>query len=529
MPKLYFAVVIVICLAAAALAQENVRELNRPGQHTKYLTPGQLDHWSFAAEQGETIIAYVSSREFDPILELAVKQDTDEKVLTEVDDPGNESRFATRLAKAGQYSIRIHAFRYQGGGNYTLQVQRFRAQPLEAGKATVGAFDRTGKGYHVFVAKKDQIVIPDLKGGAGATAALLDPKGRVLGGWAGASLLEAEGEHYVLVTGPADNRYDLTLREARRHEVEKDRPLAGNLKQGEMDVWSFAGKPGDFRVLEIQKEGELAARVIWAVGDRTKEQQLSRPEDPPEIAFIPISSRGKTLRFAAVLGRPGRYELQLLARTAVSYTATIADPTAPIARDKPFEGALPVGSSMFHGFQAQPGQLIQASLSSDKFVPVLRLYDARGRAVAQSDEDAGGPDAQISHMIVSEGAYRLQVASTGDGGGGAFGLSLREHQIRQLQIGARGKGSIDPAHTDFWTFDGQEGKTLILSVRSPGCEPAVQLYTPDGVRLAGDAERPAGAESLLSVKLPRSGRYTLWITSRRGAGDYTARLIDADE
>jgi hypothetical protein len=34
--------------------------------------------------------------------------------------------------------------------------------------------------------------------------------------------------------------------------------------------------------------------------------------------------------------------------------------------------------------------------------------------------------------------------------------------------------------------------------------------------------------TLLAVKLPKTGRYTAWITCRRGAGDYTARLIDGD-
>ena len=30
------------------------------------------------------------------------------------------------------------------------------------------------------------------------------------------------------------------------------------------------------------------------------------------------------------------------------------------------------------------------------------------------------------------------------------------------------------------------------------------------------------------VRASATGRYTLWISSRRGAGDYTLRLIDGD-
>src|SRR5206468_248730 len=136
--------------AGTARAQESVRDLNRPGQHRAFLTTNQLDRWIFEGEKGETIIAHVVSREFDPILELARTEAKDDKVLIEVDDPGNESRFSFRLPEKGQYKIRVHAYKYQGGGNYTLTVRRFQASPLEVGKPLIGTFDREGKSYHYF-------------------------------------------------------------------------------------------------------------------------------------------------------------------------------------------------------------------------------------------------------------------------------------------------------------------------------------------------------------------------------------------
>src|SRR5262245_60975033 len=89
---------LVLPLAAVpARAQESVHDLRGPGQHGGFLTPGQIDRWNFEGEKGETIIAHVVSKEFDPILELARPGDKDDQVLLEVDDPGNESRFAIRL------------------------------------------------------------------------------------------------------------------------------------------------------------------------------------------------------------------------------------------------------------------------------------------------------------------------------------------------------------------------------------------------------------------------------------------------
>src|SRR5262245_8891109 len=86
----------------AVRAEESVRDLGGVGEHCKVLTPGQLDRWGFDGEKGETIISRVVSTEFDPTLELAKADGKDDKVLLEVDDKGNESRFSIRLSEKGQ-------------------------------------------------------------------------------------------------------------------------------------------------------------------------------------------------------------------------------------------------------------------------------------------------------------------------------------------------------------------------------------------------------------------------------------------
>src|SRR5439155_6618966 len=133
----------------------------------------------------------------------------DAKLLQDVDDPGNESRFSFRLPANGKYEIRIHAYKYQGGGNYTLRVQRFQARPLAVGKALIGTFDREGKSYHHFQVTKDQILIPELKGAPPEAWRVLDFKGREVRGWAGTVPVEEDGEYHLVVSGSPDYRYDL--------------------------------------------------------------------------------------------------------------------------------------------------------------------------------------------------------------------------------------------------------------------------------------------------------------------------------
>jgi hypothetical protein len=523
------ALIVIPLLALPARAQEGVRDLTG-AQNSKFLTPNQLDRWLFEGEKGETIIAHLVSKDFDPILELARTGAKEEKPLVEVDDPGSESRFAFRLPEKGKFEIRVHAFKFQGGGNYALRVQRFQASPLVVGKPLVGRFDREGKSYHYFPAVKDQILVPDLNGASSEAWRALDSKGRDTKGWAGTVLVEAEGEgeSYLIVSGQPEQRYDLVVREARRHDLVAGKEQPGNLLQGESDVWSFSGKPGDFLLVEVEKKGELHARLVYAPPDRKSESRLARPGDRPEIEFLPVANRGGRLRFVAVLGREGRYQLQLVAESAASYKLTMRDPSVPIVAGKDIEGNLPVGGTAFYSFKAVPGQLLQASLSSQKFVPLLRLYDMHGTLVAASGDDADALVGRITHMVLSEGTYRLQVSSVGDGGGGEFQQVMKEATVEELKIGERGKGTLQPGATDFRVFEGKEGQTVFLSVRSTSLDPVVSIRGPDGVLLAADNRGSAATGSLFALKLPKSGRYTVWIASRRGAGEYTVRLIDGD-
>jgi hypothetical protein len=295
-----------------------------------------------------------------------------------------------------------------------------------------------------------------------------------------------------------------------------------------MDVWNFGGKPGDFRLVTVEQQGRLDARLIYAPREKKEVERIASRSDLPEIKFVPVASKGRYLRFAAVLGRQGRYQLQLAAASTTSYTLDMRDPTLPIVTGQDLSGTLPVGGSAFYRFRAGPGQLLSASLRSDEFDPTLSLYNNRGGLIAKNDDGAGGLGSLITRMIVGEGAYWLHVASLGNGGGGDYELAFRERKLNELKIDGRGTGTLELGSTDFWAFTGAEKQTVLLSVRSSACNPTASLYSPDGVRLASDDDGGVGTDSLLAVELPKTGRYTIRVSSKRGAGQYTLRLIDGD-
>ena len=279
---------LVLCACTATVAQEYVRKVEGAGQFDKFLTPGLLDRWIIQGEKGETVIARVSSTQFDPILELAVPGEIEDRVLFAVDDKGSQSRFSMRLPESGEYSIRVHAFKYAGGGNYSLQIQ---ATPLTIGKTVVGTIDREGNGYRWFQAKRDQVVKIDLKGTSSRSWELLDGKGRPIDDWAGAAAIEEDGVHSLVISGDPGSRYELVVREARQKELNAEEKLAGRLKQSEMDVWSFEGKPGDFRLVTVEQQGQLDARLIYAPREKNDVERIASRSELPEIKFLPVSSK----------------------------------------------------------------------------------------------------------------------------------------------------------------------------------------------------------------------------------------------
>ena len=529
-PRLWLLPLFVLpLLAAPARAQEGVRDLTGSGQHSKFLTPNQLDRWLFEGEKGETVIAHVASKEFDPILELARTGAKEDKALLEVDDPGSESRFAFRLPEKGKYEIRVHAFKYQGGGNYTLRVQRFQASPLAVGKPLVGTFDREGKGYHYFPGVKDRILVPELKGASSEAWTVLDPKGREAKGWAGTVLVEDDGEGYLIVSGHPDHRYDLLVREARRHDLAEGKDQPGTLQQGEADVWSFQGKPGDFRLLEVEKKGEVQARLVYAPPEGKGEQRLGAARRP---AGDRVPAGGQPGRAAAVRGGPGPRRA-IPAPTAGRVARLVqADRARPERADRPGQGGRGRPARGRHRvLQLQgrarptpPGQPRLAEVRP-RAPPLRRARDPRGQQ-RRRRRRAGRP--HHAHGRERGGCTGCRSPRLGDGGGGDFRLALKEAKVEELKVGGRGKGTLQPGATDFWAFEGKEGQTVFLSVRSAAFEPAVSLRSPDGVLLAADDKGSAATGSLFALKLPRTGRYTVWVSSRRGAGEYTVRLIDGD-
>lgn len=517
-------VLALLLTAGTAAAQENIRRLESTGQHTKHLTANQVDSWIFQAEKGEVVTARVETQEFDAVLALA---DGSGKVLIERDDPGSSSSLAFRLKTSGEHRIQVYAFRHSGGGNYALVVDRFSAGPIEVGKPTAGRIGADGRTHYGFEAQPGQILVPRVEGQTGGVE-VLDPQGTPITGWESTATIKAKGEHFLRLRGQRGAAYRVTLLAAEQLDLALDKPQTRQIAPGGLEVWSFSGEPGQFRLVEVGGARLLVTRLLPALRPEGQPEQEILSRGASALRLLPVSSKGDWMRRAALIGRKDRYQLQVLSRALgpVDYTLKMADPSVPIDFGKLKDAALAVGGSDFYRVEAKAGQFLVADLDSSSFDPFLRLFRADGQELASDDDGGDHLNSRISLLVPESGTYRVQVASVGSGGGGAYQLRLVERQVPEVAVGGRKTAKLGPGGRDLWSFAGRRGQSVFVSVHSSQLDPVVEVLGPSGASLGRDDDGGVGSDSLLAVELPEDGRYTVVVTSKVGEGEYQLRLID---
>ena len=105
-------------------------------------------------------------------------------------------------------------------------------------------------------------------------------------------------------------------------------------------------------------------------------------------------------------------------------------------------------------------------------------------------------------------------------------MRLRSRVIPVLQLGRIHKSSIEAAAgTSWWHLQVERGQELLLSCKSGSIDTSLSIYGPNGRLLAQDKDSGTGHNSLLAIRVPRSGRYSIGVRADRGVGAYRLRVI----
>ena len=205
------------------------------------------------------------------------------------------------------------------------------------------------------------------------------------------------------------------------------------------------------------------------------------------------------------------------------------------------------GTQQTYMLDAEAGQRLRVSLTSDDFDTVLRITGPNGFSVENDDAGGGTLNSLIDASLPAAGTYRVTVSSYGNQGGGAFRLATLDPMnpvpdgtpVRPLAFGqsltgalARGDAtSLTGQNVDYFRFEGRAGQRVTFDVDSEQIDTCLTLYLPDGTSEENDDRRGLeDTNSRLSITLPTDGTYTIAASSfgRGEVGSYTVSAVAAD-
>ncbi len=202
----------------------------------------------------------------------------------------------------------------------------------------------------------------------------------------------------------------------------------------------------------------------------------------------------------------------------------------------------------------QPYALYQVSLAagatitilaqSDDFDPVLYFMTPTADMLAENDDASTGTDAGIEYTVSTAGEYIIGVRSTAAGATGTYILTVdgpdgaanivtnNEPALTTgtaIVVGQPVYGELsasDPAsnsrYVDTWTVRLTQGQTYTVTARSTTFDTFLGMV--DGSEMvASDDDSGGGSDSRLTFTAPRTGSYSVMITSieANGLGRYS--------
>jgi len=437
--------------------------------------------WTLEGRRGQRIVIDLMASEFDPV--LIVRDDAGYTVGTDDDGgEGNNARLRTVLPRDGQYRIIVTGFNELSRGRYTMAVTAWEA--------------------------------PDAPAPGQVAAVVL---GRAMNG----------------VLEPGD-------------EIAGDGPF--------QDRWTFDARAGQRLRADLHSTDFDAYLVLLGPDGR----QIAFDDDSGENNDASLGWRAATAGQYTLLATSFRDEPQAGAYTltVTEETGNFADPgvTATIAGGETKEGRLEAGDSTGNRgledrwtFQGRSGQLARIDVSSQAFdtYAVLRFG---GMAVDSNDDGGEGNNARLMTVLPQSGTYTLVVSPfNANAAGGRYDVALAFSQppagagrIERITPGRPVSGRLEVGdrprsgggYQDLWEFDGRQGQTVVVEMRSSEFDAYLELRDPDGGLVSEDDDGGAGTDAMITATLPRGGRYRIVARSygeREASGFYDLSLLLAGE
>jgi hypothetical protein len=334
--------------------------------------------------------------------------------------------------------------------------------------------------------------------------------------------LPANGKYSFTITGTREDPYgDYILAVA---SVDADQPdfrlvsigeeVEGGLVGNDSNKWIFAGKAGDTVTITMGGQGDSQLRLLDATGkliadnnDFNGSDSQIGPLKLPADGQYQIVSKMNIFNFGGYDGSwsgGGIYNLKVIngSNTANLNIVPFENVESAFTQDHREDTWT---------FQAEAGQYIVISTTSDLFATSVELHGPKSDVLTESDGKNPGLNQLQPFELPETGTYQIVVKpSGGSEGEGKYTLvvSRVDPNIQQFTI-EPGQTAVERLvfrnDQHIWKFKGEKGEFIRIDLRTYG-NAQLALLGPDG-----NAVKTGFDILQQNIRLPQTGEYQLQI------------------
>ncbi len=250
--------------------------------------------------------------------------------------------------------------------------------------------------------------------------------------------------------------------------------------------------------------------------------------------------QGYNAGFARAITQTGTLEFyvsSLYGSDEGEYTVVVSElpPPREISLDSATEGTFGKSggqSRRAHRYilYGNEGQRVTIELRSDDFDAYLEIEDSTG-GQDYDDDGAGNLNSRLSFLFPEDGYVTITASSIGGDEFGSYVLSVAggaETLVAEFEgnLDYGDYRGYDGTLYDMYEFEGEAGESITIMLNSDYFDARLFFSNPDGSNLASDDDGGGGSNSLVSVILPETGTYRIFVTSFfEGTGDYLVQIM----
>ncbi len=202
------------------------------------------------------------------------------------------------------------------------------------------------------------------------------------------------------------------------------------------------------------------------------------------------------------------------------------------------EGSTSPDGYEYWSFSGRAGDQIRISMESDEFDTFLVLFGPADNFLTVDDDSGDDFNALIHRFVLPDsGIHNIVAMSYGgyDRGDYTLELELTDTDRDPVEIGggpiAYGEtvtGDLRSWTGDVWTFTGEAGDRVTISMQSDEFDTYLDLWGPGLMQVARDDDGGGGTDSLIDdFRLPESGTYSI-VARGYGPGERGSYRLSLD-